>query len=234
MDKRSPLRLYWKWNMNSASNYSGIWIPVNVTLPTVETQAPVGEAARSMRADARRNREKVLVAARKVMARKGLDAQMEEIARAARVGVGTVYRHFPTKDHLVEALAADRFERLAELAREALEKDEPWAAFEEFMRAAARIQTEDLALSEVLTSRPELMRPAAEAVGMLELTGQIMRRAQATGELRGDADPTDVPMVMCALAGTCRNPKMDPERYIGIVIDGLRAPGSSPLPPVAG
>jgi AcrR family transcriptional regulator len=202
---------------------------------TVQTPDPLPGAdhVRAMRSDARRNREKVIQAARKVMARKGLDAQMEEIARRAGVGVGTVYRHFPTKDDLIAALARARFERLAEMAREALETDEPWTAFEKFMRAGAKIQTEDLALSEVLVSRPEVMQPAAEAVGMLDLTGQIMRRAQDSGELRPDADPTDVPMVMCALAGTCRNPKMDPERYIGIVLDGLRAPGSSPLPPVS-
>jgi AcrR family transcriptional regulator len=187
-------------------------------------------AIRPPRADAVRNRERVIAAARKVMAHKGLDAQMDEIARGAKVGVGTVYRHFPTKDALVEALAGDRFERLAELASEALERDEPWEAFCDFMRAAARIQTEDLALSEVLVSRPETMARAAEAVGILDLTAEIMRRAQKSGELRPDADPTDVPMMMCALAGTCRNPKMNPERYIGIVLDGLRAPGAIPLP----
>jgi AcrR family transcriptional regulator len=187
-------------------------------------------AIRPPRADAVRNRERVIAAARKLMARKGLEAQMDEIAREAKVGVGTVYRHFPTKDDLVDALAGDRFERLAELAREALERDEPWEAFCDFMRAAARIQTEDLALSEVLVSRPETMARAAEAVGMLDLTAEIMRRAQKSGELRPDADPTDVPMMMCALAGTCRNPKMNPKRYIGIVLDGLRAPGAIPLP----
>jgi hypothetical protein len=58
-----------------------------------------------------------------------------------------------------------------------------------------------------------------------------MARAQESGALRADAEPTDVPMMMCALAGTCRNPKMDPERYMAIVIDGLRAPGSTALPP---
>jgi AcrR family transcriptional regulator len=202
--------------------------------PTVEIREsiPPGAQPRAMRADARRNREKVLSAARQVMARKGLDAQMEEIARRAGVGVGTVYRHFPTKEDLVEALAGARFERLAELARDALEKEDPWAAFEEFMRSAAKIQAGDLALSEVLTSRPEMMQRGAEAVGMLDLTAEIMERAKASGELRSDAHPTDVPMMMCALAGTCRSPKMDPKRYIAIVIDGLRAPGSSPLPPL--
>src|SRR5438477_6854756 len=112
---------------------------------------PAESVERVLRADARRNRERVLEAARRCMAREGLDAQIEEIARTAGVGIGTVYRHFPTKEHLVEALALARFERLAELAREALESDEPWAGFEQFIRTAAMIQSEDRSLSEVLT-----------------------------------------------------------------------------------
>jgi AcrR family transcriptional regulator len=137
--------------------------------------------------------------------------------------VGTVYRHFPTKDDLVEALAMARFQRLAELATDALATDAPWVAFEQFMRASARIQSEDRALSEVLTSRPEVMGRAAESVDMLGLVGEVMRRGQAAGVIRADAEPRDVPMMMCALAGTHRNPHADPERYIGIVLDGLRA-----------
>src|SRR5438876_12296106 len=106
--------------------------PTAIDLP----QAP----DRAQRADARRNRKRVLEAARRCMARKGTDAQIEEIARLAGVGVGTVYRHFPTKDDLIEALALARFERLAELAREALEEDDAWLAFGAVLRASARPQ----------------------------------------------------------------------------------------------
>ncbi len=187
---------------------------------------PPEPVARVLRADARRNHKRVLDAARRCMARKGLDAQIEEIARAAGVGVGTVYRHFPTKEHLVEALAVARFERLAELAREALATEDPWAGFEEFMRTSALIQSEDRALSEVLTSRPETMTRAAESVDILGLVSELMGRGQAAGVIRADADPRDVPMLMCALAGTYRNPHTHPERYIGIVLDGLRVPGA--------
>src|SRR5207244_957400 len=104
---------------------------------------------RAQRSDAVRNHKRVIKAARAVMAREGLDARMDDIARRAQVGVGTVYRHFPTKEHLVAALAVERFERLAELAELALAKEDPAAAFEEFIRAAAKIQSEDRALSEV-------------------------------------------------------------------------------------
>jgi len=187
---------------------------------------PPESVERVLRADARRNRKRVLDAARRCMAREGLDAQIEEIARTAGVGIGTVYRHFPTKEHLVEALAMARFERLAELAREALESDEPWAGFEQFMRTSAAIQSDDRALSEVLTSRPETMARAAESVDILGLVSELMGRGQAAGVIRADADPRDVPMLMCALAGAHRNPYTHPERYIGIVLDGLRAPGA--------
>jgi AcrR family transcriptional regulator len=167
------------------------------------------------------------------MARDGLDAQVEEIARAAAVGIGTVYRHFPNKDELVEALATERFERLRDLALEALADDDPWRAFEVFMRESAKIQTDDRALSEVLVSRPETMTRAAESVGILELVDQILRRAQKAGVVRKDANARDVPMIMCALAGTFRNPHADSDRYMGIVLDGLRPPGAkhTKLPP---
>ena len=182
--------------------------------------------ARVQRSDARRNRGRIVTAARRCMARKGLDAQMEEIARSAGVGVGTVYRHFPTKEDLVEALAVERFERLRELALEALAAGDPWQAFESFIRQSAKIQNEDRALSEVLTSRPQTMSHAANSVGMLELTAKVLGRAQKAGVVRKDAEPRDIPMIMCALAGTYRNPHGDPDRYITLVLDGLRAPGS--------
>ena len=195
----------------------------NRVMPTTPAP-PIAE--RAQRSDARRNKKLVLDAARRCMARDGLDAQMEDIARAAGVGVGTVYRHFRTKEELVDALAAERFERMRDVALEALEQADPWTSFEWFMRASARIQMEDRALSERLVWRPETMRRAAEAVDMLELVGRLLRRAQKAGVVRKDAHPHDVPMILCGLAGTFRNPMSDPERYIGIALDGLRAPGS--------
>ena len=183
----------------------------------------------AMRADARRNREKVLKAARVCLARDGLDAQMDEIARRAKVGVGTLYRHFPTKDDLVFALAGERFDRLAELARAALEEEDPWEAFCGFFRAAGEIQIEDRALSEVMLDSKDVMGEHAERVEILELVGQVMDRAKASGDLREDAEPEDVPMLTCPLGSAAGMPMMCPERYLALAIDGFRAPGSTPL-----
>ncbi len=192
---------------------------------------------RAQRADARRNREAVLDAARKLMATDGLEAQMEDIAREAGVGVGTVYRHFPTKQDLIGALAERRFERLAEFAREALAQDEPGPAFEEFLLRCAEHQASDRSLSQVMRDRPEAMRAAAEKAGLLELTREAMTRAQEAGAIRPDAEAEDVPMLMCGL-GTTMPGNDGPfvsatswRRFMAIVIDGLRAPGAAEMPP---
>jgi AcrR family transcriptional regulator len=192
---------------------------------------------RAQRADARRNREAVLVAARKLMAAHGLETQMDDIAREAGVGVGTVYRHFPNKEDLISALAEYRFERLAEFANECLAEDDPGEAFERFLYRAAEFQASDQSLSEVMRDRPEAMQAAAQKAGLLELTREAMTRAQKAGAIRQDAVAEDIPMVMCGL-GTSTPGNRGPfvtatswRRFIAIVLDGLRAPGTAEMPP---
>src|SRR5438270_7912010 len=121
---------------------------------------------RALRADARRNHEAVIAAAKKLFADQGLDAQMPDVARVAGVGVGTVYRHFPTKDDLVAALVAERFERLAQKARESLELADPWEGIADFIRFSAEIQAEDRGLCEVMGLRPDMMNAAALGAGL--------------------------------------------------------------------
>ncbi len=192
---------------------------------------------RPQRADARRNRESVVEAARKLMATRGLDTQMDDIAREAGVGVGTVYRHFPTKEDLIYALAEHRFRRLAEFAQEALAEDDPGAAFERFLYRGAELQATDRSLSEVMRDRPDAMQAGAASVGLLELGREVMTRAQEAGAVRPDAEAEDIPMLMCGLGTSTpgnNGPFVSPttwRRFIAIVIDGLRAPGKSEMPP---
>ena len=189
---------------------------------------------RALRADARRNREAVVVAAKKLFADQGLDAQMPDVAKAAKVGVGTVYRHFPNKEDLIAALAAERFERLADKAREAIEAESPWEGLCDFIRFSAQIQADDRGLCEVMGSRPEVMNASALAVGLDELCNQMVKRAQRSGDLRKDLEWEDIPMIACGL-GRITPAEMGPAtgrwpRLVEIIIDGLRAPGNSKLP----
>jgi AcrR family transcriptional regulator len=193
------------------------------------------DAGRALRADARRNRQAVIDAARTLFADRGLDAQMPDVARAANVGVGTVYRHFPTKDQLIAAIAAQQFERMAERGRKDLELADPWEAISDFIRFAVQIQADDRGLCEVMSSRPELMNTAAQAAGLPELGDQLVKRAQRSGHLRPDLDWQDLPMIACGLGHiTHGGPPASVGRWprlIEIILDGLRAPGAGPLPP---
>lgn len=192
---------------------------------------------KTRRADAVRNRAAVLTAARKTMARRGLDVGMDEIARSAGVGVGTVYRHFPTKDELIAALADQRFETLAGYAREALEEDDPTAAFENFLMRGGKLQADDRALSEIMNERGKMMGKAAERAGVPALAGEVLKRAQDAGAIRLEILPEDIPMLMCGLASLTtgnRAPfrgRNSWKRYLGIMLDGLRTGGKSDLPP---
>jgi AcrR family transcriptional regulator len=194
---------------------------------------------RPLRSDARRNREKIVTAARRIVAEQGEAAQIDDVARMAGVGVGTVYRHFPTKEALAEAIAADHFDRLAARAREALENPDPWEGFSAFLRRSGQQQAGDRALSEVMAAEPELMCDAANRRPDLhEALAELVHRAQDAGKLRPDLVPADVPMLICGvgratLAGS-KGPTMSPRRYLEIVLDGLRAPGSGELPDTPG
>lgn len=189
---------------------------------------------RALRADARRNRAAVIEAAKQLFADQGLDAQMPDVAKAANVGVGTVYRHFPTKDHLVAALVAERFDRLADRAREDLEASDAWEGFCDLIRFAAEIQADDRGLCEVIGSRPDLMETAAFDVELPELCDRLVKRAQRSGQLRRDLEWEDIPMIACGLGGVTQTTPIPSigrwPRLVEIILDGLRAPGSGKLP----
>ncbi len=186
---------------------------------------------RPLRADARRNRERIVAAAREVLAEQGIDAQMDDIAARAGVGVGTVYRHFPTKDALVGALAAQHFEAITTLAVSALDgPGTPGERLEAFLWDSARRMRGDAALAEIMAERPQVMgSAAAEQERLLDTVGELVGQGVASGELRADAGRDDVPTIMCGLGSVMAKEQLGAiggwERYLTLMLDGLRAPG---------
>jgi AcrR family transcriptional regulator len=185
---------------------------------------------RPLRADARRNRTAIVKAARAVFARKGSAAQMDDVARRAGLGVGTLYRHFPTKQDLLDALAVDRFEQLARVATEAAAMADPWDAVRTFIERGAALHASDRALSEMLAESPRRMRDAATRSGLPELIEGLVVRAQEAGVMRPDARWEDIPMTFCAAGHADGPPRASWQRMLALVLDGLRAPGAAPLP----
>lgn len=182
----------------------------------------------ALRADAQRNRAAIVKAARAVFAKHGREAQMDDVARRAKVGIGTLYRHFPTKEALLAALAADRFHQLAEFAQDALAEDEPWGAVSGFLHRAAQLQASDRALSQILSERPDLMCEAACERGDLRAAlRELVERGRAAGVLRADAEWSDVPMIITALSHVGGPPGASWQRMLELALAGLRAPAGS-------
>lgn len=186
-------------------------------------------AHRPQRADARRNREKVVAAAAAAFAESGLEAQVEDIARRAGVGVGTVYRHFPTKEALVEALAGEHFEDLARIAEAALqEQGEPWEIFAATIWRSANAAAADVAWCEIIGGHPTAAQAASPGrVRLAAAMATLIGRAQAAGVMREDATVDDVRTIMCgfghvAAAQRAGSP-LDWKRFLEIALDGLRA-----------
>jgi AcrR family transcriptional regulator len=199
-----------------------------LSTPTFNWMATTQEA-RPLRADARRNRESVLKAARAVFADYGHEAQMDEIARRAAVGVGTVYRHFPTKEALLEALVVDSFARIGEAATAALERDDPWEAFAGVLWHGAELLAGNRGLTESLVGLHVEQSRKHEAV-LRTAMEELIRRAKEAGALRDDMIFDDIGMLMCGVGAAQRKPHPCPEswrRHLAILLDGLRAPAAT-------
>jgi len=188
-----------------------------------------------MRKDALRNRERVLQAAAETFARAGNEAQMDDIAKRCGLGVGTLYRHFRTKDALLEALMLDGLGQfLAALQTNREQAATPWEAFAGFARAAAHMLVTNRALKELAeglaATSPELEEKRRE---LHELVATLVRDAQRSGELRADFSPDDLPLLFSGLGATASRDgtvaAAQTDRFVDIVLDGLRAPGHTPL-----
>ncbi len=197
------------------------------------------ETPPALRADAARNRERIVAAAIEVFAERGLEASTADIAARAGVGEATLFRRFPTKDDLIEAIVAMFLEEAAAVAASCLEEDDPWRGVERFLYEIAERASEDHGISDANKERcmasPAL---AAERGRVLDLTAQLVRRAQAAGAIRDDIAGQDLMFLMGAVASISEVPFAGLrddlwKRYLGIVLDGLRPPGASKLRPGA-
>lgn len=181
-----------------------------------------------MRADARRNRARILEAARELFASAEPDVQIDDVARRAGVGVGTVYRHFPDKEALMGELVRERFGIFNERLSAALADDRaaPFDALTDALRANAGSVAEDAATRFAFMSGGE--RVFAHAAGEMEefmrLSNLLVDRAKAAGQLRGEFQAEDIPMVMCGVCATIdkRKSGWDWKRHLELVIRGMR------------
>ena len=190
---------------------------------------------RPLRKDAERNRQLILAAARELFAERGLDVSMDEIARCARVGVGTVYRRFPDKAVLIDALFEDRLETLVQIAEQSLERDDPWEAVAWFMERYVSVQVEDRGLRELLLSSPPGENRVERARNRIKpVADELLRRAQERGDLRPDVVGTDLALLQFMLAAlvdyTGEVDALVWRRFLAIVLDGLAASRDAPSP----
>ena len=189
-----------------------------------------------LRADAERNRRRLLAAAKELFATRGLHVTLDDIARHAGVGTGTAYRRFPNKDALIEALMADRIHEIGAIARESLEDPDPWRALAGFFERAMALQAADRGLKDILWSSghgKEQVVHARRAIA--PPVTKLVARAVEAGVVRADMGTSDVPMInymLSAIVDFSRD--VEPElyqRYLAIVLDGLRPRDDlAPLP----
>lgn len=194
--------------------------------PDGDASVAVEDAERPLRADARRNRERILESARAAFAEHGPDAQIDDVARHAGVGVGTVYRHFPTKEALLAELVRQKFRLFADRARAALEaEDEPFGVIEGLLRDNAATAAADLGVQYAIANAGEeaWTQAQAEQDELIGLTEQLIERARRAGTIRPDIEATDIAMLMCGVCSTMgARPDFDWRRHLDLVVSLLR------------
>jgi AcrR family transcriptional regulator len=196
------------------------------------TQRP----ATRLRRDAQRNRDAIVAAARQVFCDHGLEAPLEEIARRAGVGIATLYRRFPSRVELLDAVLADNLQAHIAAAEQALATDDPWDGFAFYLEQSCRLEAEDRGLNDVMGMRfPRATAVEAAKTRLFELVGQVVDRAQQSGQLRADITMED--LAFLNWANTRILPAVRaagaPEawrRHLGLLLDGFRADRAHPLP----
>jgi AcrR family transcriptional regulator len=203
------------------------------------TAADSGNRAPSpprLRRDAQRNRDAILVAARQVFCDRGLEAPLEEIARRAGVGIATLYRRFPSRLELLEAVLADTLQAHIDLAEQALAVDDPWEGFSFYLEETCRLQASDRGLNDAMGMRfPRATGLETARQRLYDLGGQLIARAQQSGQLRGDFSHEDLALVTWANSRILQAVRAAGapgawRRHLGFLLDGFRADRAHPLP----
>ncbi|WP_372497059.1 TetR/AcrR family transcriptional regulator [Pseudonocardia humida] len=195
------------------------------------------EPPRPLRRDAERNRRRILDAARALVAERGLDVSHDDVARAADVGVGTVYRRFPDKQDLFDELLAERVDDLVAMAERARGSADPWDGLRAFVIGNLERQADDPGLRELMSHArgSELARRGRRR--MADAIGELVDRAHASGQLRADVDVGDIAVAEIMVAAIVdRAGGVEPRlwrRALAVVLDGLHEHGQTPLPGAA-
>jgi AcrR family transcriptional regulator len=185
-------------------------------------------AQRTLRADARRNRERIMSSGRELFARDGPEAQMDAIAARAGVGIGTVYRHFPTKEALLTEMVRVRFQEFAEIATLAEDTVDPREALETVMRRSAEAVEGDMGFQLAMMGSDQLEWEGIEEqkAALAAVLTRIIRRAVDAGAVRDDFTFEDFGMVMCGITSTMyyKPGSADWRRHLAVILNGVRAP----------
>ena len=201
------------------------------------------EEPRPLRRDAERNRQRILDAARELVAEVGLDISHDDIARAAEVGVGTVYRRFPDKQVLIDELFDERVDQIIALVDAARGLDDPWQGLCAFVAGNLELQAGDQGLKELMLGNgraSDLAQRAQRRIG--QAVRELVKRAHASGQLRADVGVEDFPLIQMMVGAVMEDARhIDPDlwrRALALVLDGYRAdtrprdglPGTTPTP----
>lgn len=212
-----------------------------MTTDTANSETPVATrpnppAGRPLRQDALRNRARILEAASRLFADAGFEATMDHIAQAAGVGIGTVYRRFPTKQDLIDALLQDRLDRVLELGQRAGRCEDPWEGLVLFIEGLSQLQIIDRSLAELLHTASGMSQRLVEVRKQLTpLVEGLVHRAIEAGQLRADVEGSDIAllqMMVCAVADYTRQVTPDAwHRFLNLLLDALepRRCGTRPL-----
>lgn len=201
----------------------------------MSTQTTQTKPKRQLRADAERNRQLLLDAAKELFAERGLHVSLDDIAKRAGVGVGTAYRRFSSRSELIEALFDERIDQMVELGEECLAIEDPWDGLVAFIERSTELQSSDRGLKEILLGSGEGKAKIGEIRERMRPIGsELIERAKASGDLRSDFAPPDLPMIQIMLGGIAdASATVEPDlwrRYLELLLIGMRTNGECERP----